>query len=94
MMLQWDIAEDYLIATGETHTMPQFLDVTTEHLELDWRAVVTQDPRHLRPAEVDLLLGDSPKARRVLGWEPKVSVPGLVQMMCDAYLTLAEREAR
>jgi GDPmannose 4,6-dehydratase len=94
MMLQQDVADDYVIATGETHTVQEFLDVAAEYLDLDWRAVVTQDPRHLRPAEVDLLLGDSSKARRVLGWEPKVSFRGLVQMMCEADLALAEREAR
>jgi GDPmannose 4,6-dehydratase len=94
MMLQQDVAEDFVIATGETHTVQEFLDVAAEHLDLDWRAVVTQDPRHLRPAEVDLLLGDPSKARRVLGWEPKVSFRGLVQMMCDADRVLAEREAR
>jgi GDPmannose 4,6-dehydratase len=94
LMLQQEVADDYVIATGETHTVHEFLDVAAEYLGLDWRAVVTQDPRHLRPAEVDLLLGDPAKAKRVLGWEPKVSFRGLVQMMCDADLALAEREAR
>jgi GDPmannose 4,6-dehydratase len=93
-MLQQDVADDYVIATGETHTVQEFLEVAAESLDMDWRAVVTQDPRHLRPAEVDLLLGDPGKARRVLGWEPKVSFRGLVQMMCDADMALAQQEAR
>jgi GDPmannose 4,6-dehydratase len=94
MILQQDVADDYVIATGETHTVQEFLDVASEYLDLDWRAVVTQDPRHFRPAEVDLLMGDPSKARRVLGWQPKVSFRGLVHMMCDSDLALAEREAR
>ncbi|MES3032800.1 MAG: GDP-mannose 4,6-dehydratase [Gemmatimonadota bacterium] len=94
LMLQQDVADDYVIATGSTHTVQEFLNVAAEYLDLDWRAVVTQDPRHLRPAEVDLLLGDPSKAKRVLGWEPKVSFRELVQMMCDADLALAQKEAR
>ena len=94
LMLQQDVADDYVIATGSTHTVEEFLNVAAEYLDLDWRAVVTQDPRHLRPAEVDLLLGDPSKAKRVLGWEPKVSFRELVQMMCDADLALAQQEAR
>ena len=94
MMLQQDVADDYVIATGETHTVEEFLTEAAERLDLDWRAVVTLDPRHLRPAEVDLLLGDPSKAKRVLGWEPKVSFRGLVHMMCDADLVLAQQEAR
>jgi GDPmannose 4,6-dehydratase len=94
LMLQQDLAEDFVIATGETHSVEEFLDEAGAYLDLDWRAVVTQNPRHLRPAEVDLLLGDASKAKRVLGWEPKVTFRGLVRLMCDADLALAQREAR
>ena len=94
LMLQQDVADDFVIATGETHSVQEFLDEAAAYLDLDWRAVVTQNPRHLRPAEVDLLLGDASKAKRLLGWEPKVTFRGLVRLMCDADLALAEREAR
>ncbi len=94
LMLQQDEADDFVIATGETHSVEEFLDEAGTYLDLDWRAVVTHSPRHLRPAEVDLLLGDASKAKRVLGWEPKVTFRGLVQLMCDADLALAQREAR
>ena len=94
LMMQQEVADDYVIATGSTHTVHEFLSVAAEYLDIDWRAVVTQDKRHLRPAEVDILLGDPSKAKRVLGWEPKVSFRELVQMMCDADLALAEKEAR
>ena len=93
-MLQHEVADDFVIATGEMHSVREFLDVAGEYLDLDWKGVVTQDPRHLRPAEVDLLLGDPAKAKSVLGWEPKVTFRGLVQLMCDADLALAQREAR
>ena len=94
LMLQQDEADDFVIATGETHSVEDFLDEAGSYLDLDWRAVVKHSPRHLRPAEVDLLLGDASKAKRVLGWEPKVTFRGLVQLMCDADLALAQREAR
>jgi GDPmannose 4,6-dehydratase len=94
LMLQQDTADDFVIATGETHSVQEFLDEAAAYLDLDWRAVVTQSARHLRPAEVDLLLGDASKAKRVLGWEPKVTFRGLVRQMCDADLALAESEAR
>ncbi len=94
LMLQQDVADDFVIATGETHSVEEFLTEAAAYLDLDWKAVVTQNPRHLRPAEVDLLLGDATKAKRVLGWEPKVTFRGLVHLMCDADLALAQREAR
>ncbi len=94
LMLQQDVADDFVIATGETHSVEEFLNEAAAYLDLDWKAVVTQNPRHLRPAEVDLLLGDASKAKRVLGWEPKVTFKGLVHLMCDADLALAQREAR
>ncbi len=94
LMLQHDVADDFVIATGETHSVREFLDEAGAYLDLDWRAVVRHDQRHERPAEVDLLLGDPTKARTVLGWEPKVDFRGLVRMMCDADLALARRESR
>lgn len=94
LMLQQDEPDDFVIATGETHTVREFLDVAAEYLDLDWHAVVTESVRHMRPAEVDLLLGDASKAKRVLQWEPKVTFKGLVHMMCDADLALARKEAQ
>jgi GDPmannose 4,6-dehydratase len=93
-MLQQDVGDDYVVATNETHSVREFLDVVGETLDLDWRAHVEIDPRYYRPAEVDLLLGDYRKAKRVLGWEPKVTFRELAQMMTASDLTLAEREAR
>ena len=93
LMLQQERPDDYVVATGETHAVSEFLDEVFGYLELDWRKSVEQDPRYLRPAEVDLLLGDASKARRVLGWNPKVTFKGLVRMMVDADMKLAQREA-
>jgi GDPmannose 4,6-dehydratase len=93
LMLQHAVPDDFVVATGETHSIREFLDEAAAHLDLDWRAVVTHDERYHRPAEVDLLLGDPTKARTVLGWQPKVSFRELVQMMCDADLALATSEA-
>jgi GDPmannose 4,6-dehydratase len=85
-MLQEDRPDDYVIATGETHTVREFLDVAFGRLGIDWRRHVEIDPRYFRPTEVDVLLGDAGKARRQLGWEPKVKFPELVAMMVDADL--------
>ena len=93
LMLQADEPDDYVIATGETHSVREFLDETFGHLDLDWKRHVEEDPRYLRPAEVDLLLGDASKARRVLGWEPKVNFKELVRIMVDHDLELARTEA-
>ena len=93
LMLQANEADDYVIATGETHSVREFLDETFGYLDLDWKKHVETDPRYLRPAEVDLLLGDASKARRVLGWNPKVSFKELVRIMVDHDLELARREA-
>jgi GDPmannose 4,6-dehydratase len=83
-MLQQDEADDYVIATGETHSVEEFLTEAFSHVNLDWRDYVELDPKYLRPAEVDLLIGDASKAKRVLGWEPKVSFRELVRLMVDA----------
>ena len=92
MMMQQEEADDFVIATGETHSVEEFLDLAFGHLDLDWKQYVEVDPRYYRPAEVELLLGDASKARRVLGWEPKVGFEELVRLMTDHDLTLAKRE--
>jgi GDPmannose 4,6-dehydratase len=92
LMLQQPKAEDYVIATGETHSVREFLDEVFGHLELDWKQYVEVDPRYFRPAEVDLLLGDASKARKQLGWTPKVTFKALAKMMVDADMKLAKRE--
>jgi GDPmannose 4,6-dehydratase len=92
LMLQAEVADDYVIATGETHSVREFLDETFACLDLDWQEFVETDPRYFRPAEVDLLLGDAGKARRELGWQPKVSFKQLVRLMVDHDLELAKQE--
>ncbi|MGI6099216.1 MAG: GDP-mannose 4,6-dehydratase [Lentisphaerae bacterium] len=92
MMLQADKPDDYVIATGATHTVRELCEVAFSHVGLDWEAHVQIDPRFIRPAEVELLLGDSSKARRVLGWKPTVDFEGLVKMMVDADLERVRRE--
>ena len=87
-MLQQDEADDYVIATGETHSVEEFLTEAFSHVHLDWHDYVELDPKYLRPAEVDLLIGDASKAKRVLGWEPKVSFRELVRLMVDADLAM------
>jgi GDPmannose 4,6-dehydratase len=94
MMMQQPQPDDFVIATGEHHSVQEFLEIAFERVELDWRKYVETDERYLRPAEVDLLMGDSSKARRILGWQPKVNFPQLVGIMIDADLELAERELR
>ena len=84
MMLQQDKADDYVVSMGETHSVQEFCELAFGHAGLDWRDHVVQDQRFMRPAEVDLLVGDATKARSVLGWAPKVSFPELVAMMVDA----------
>ena len=92
MMLQADEADDFVIATGENHSVREFLTEVFSYLDMDWEEFVETDPRYYRPAEVDLLLGDAKKARRVLGWEPKVSFKELVRLMVDHDLALAQAE--
>jgi GDPmannose 4,6-dehydratase len=92
LMLQQPEADDYVISTGETHSIREFLDIAFKQVGIDdWSGYVTQDPRFFRPAEVELLIGDSSKAKQKLGWTPKVSFPELVAMMVDA--DLAEQRA-
>lgn len=91
-MLQQDEPDDFVIATGQTHSVREFVEETFRRLDLDWRDHVEIDPRYLRPAEVDLLLGDASKARRVLDWRPRVDFKELVRMMVDQDLALAARE--
>jgi GDPmannose 4,6-dehydratase len=84
LMLQQDQADDYVIATGESHSVQRLVELAFRHAGLDWTEFVKTDPRFLRPAEVDHLIGNPAKAKRVLGWEPEVSFEQLVQMMVDA----------
>lgn len=93
-MLQQDQADDYLIATGETHTVRELCEVAFARVGLDWQKHVFVDPQYVRPAEVDLLVGNFAKARRTLGWEPKVRFEALVQMMVDADLERLKSAAR
>ena len=82
MMLQQDCPEDFVICTGETHTIREFLDVAFKHIEIDdWSDLVVQDPEFYRPAEVDYLRGDNSKATNKLGWEPRHSFADLVRLM-------------
>ena len=92
LMLQQDKPDDYVIATGWTYSVRDFLAEAFGYLELDWRDWVKFDPRYLRPTEVDILQGDASKARKQLGWEPKVGMQELCRMMVDADMESAERE--
>ena len=93
LMLQASEPNDYVIATGETHSVREFLDLAFSHLKLRWEDHVEIDPRYFRPAEVDLLLGDPSKAARDLGWVPKTSFPDLVTMMVESDVALTSRKA-
>ena len=95
-MLQQDQPGDYVVATGETHSVREFLEAAFGHVGLDWRKYVVHDPRYLRPTEVDHLIGDSSKARRQLGWEPKTTFKDLVKLMVEADIELlkAHQEGR
>ncbi len=92
LMLQQDKPDDYVVATGKTYSVREFLDEVFGQLDLDWNDYVEIDPRYFRPAEVELLLGDSTKAREKLGWEPKVDLKGLAKMMVETDLELAKKE--
>jgi GDPmannose 4,6-dehydratase len=93
-MLQADKPDDFVVATGETHTVEEFLEITFRHLRLNWRDHVEIDPRYFRPAEVDLLLGDPSKALNELGWKPTVSFHELAVMMVEADVALAAKNER
>jgi len=86
MMLQADEGDDYVVATNETHSIREFLEVAFGHVNLDWKDHVKYDPKYERPAEVDLLIGDASKAKRQLGWEPRVRFAELAKIMVDADL--------
>jgi len=94
LMLQHDTPDDYVIATGETHSVEEFVEETFSYLDLDWKEYVVEDPRFYRPAEVDLLVGDPAKAGHVLGWEPSVDFRGLVQLMVDADMAALQAQNR
>jgi GDPmannose 4,6-dehydratase len=91
-MLQHDQPDDYVIATGKTHSVRDFLDEAFGYLDLDWHDFVTTDSKFLRPSEVDTLCGNATKAREALGWEPKVDFPSLVRMMIDHDMEQARHE--
>jgi GDPmannose 4,6-dehydratase len=89
-MLQQDEPDDYVVSSDETHSVRELVELAFGHVDLDWEKYVVVDDRFIRPAEVDLLIGDSTKARTRLGWEPQVDFPSLVRMMVDADLALVE----
>ena len=92
LMLQQDRPDDYVVATGETHSVREFMEIAFSHVGLDYKDFYKVDPRYFRPTEVDLLLGDASKARKQLQWEPKVNFEELVKMMVDQDMELAARE--
>lgn len=92
LMMQAESSDDYVIATGETHSVREFCEKVFGYLDLDWQEHVEIDPWYYRPSEVDILLGDSTKARRQLGWEPKVGFDELVRLMVDHDMVLARNE--
>jgi len=92
LMLQQKKSDDYVIATGESHSVREFLDEVFGYLDLDWHKYVEIDPRYYRPTEVDYLQGDPSKAKKVLGWQPKVTFKELAKLMTDADMKLAESE--
>jgi GDPmannose 4,6-dehydratase len=92
LMLQQPTAEDFVIGTGQTHRVQDFVQIAFDHAGLDWKKYVKVDPLYYRPAEVDLLLADSTKAHKVLGWKPEVSFEQLVKLMVDADLALVQKQ--
>ena len=91
LMLQQDTAQDFVVGTGETHSVEEFLELAFSHVGLSWRDYVVQDEAFMRPAEVDLLIADPSKAKQVLGWEPTVSFPELVSMMVESELKMVAK---
>jgi GDPmannose 4,6-dehydratase len=94
LMLQQDRPDDYVVATGETHSVQEFCEAAFGLLGLDWQKYVKHDSRYERPSEVDLLIGDSSKARKQLNWEPKVRFKDLVKIMVEHDLDVAKRESQ
>ena len=92
LILQQDKPGDYVVATGETYSVKEFLTIAFDHAGLDWKKFVAIDKRYFRPTEVDLLQGDASKARKILGWKPKVGFEALVRMMVDSDMALVEKE--
>jgi GDPmannose 4,6-dehydratase len=92
LMLQQDTADDYVVATGETHSVREFCELAFGHVDLDYKEYVVIDERFMRPAEVELLVGDPSKARTVLGWEPQTSFADLVAMMVDADMDMVRKQ--
>ena len=92
MMMQHNKADDWVLATGQTHTVKEFLKITFDKLDLNWEDFVETSERYFRPNEVDYLLGDPSKAKSELGWEPKTSIEELVDLMIESDLNLAKRE--
>ena len=93
LMLQQDEPDDYVVATGETHSVQEFLEEAFAYVQLDWREYLRHDERYERPAEVDLLVGDASRAKRRLNWEPKVRFPELVRLMVDADIAKLAKHA-
>jgi len=92
LMLQQDNPDDYVIATGETHSVREFLERAFDYVGLNWRKYVVIDKRYFRPTEVDLLIGDNTKARKKLGWKPLVKFPALIRMMVDADMEMVRKQ--
>jgi GDPmannose 4,6-dehydratase len=92
LMLQQDEPDDYVVGTGQTHSVREFCEIAFDYVGLDWKKYVTKDPRFMRPAEVDLLVSDPQKARRILEWEPRVSFEELIQIMVDADIELVKEQ--
>ncbi|MFL6527468.1 MAG: GDP-mannose 4,6-dehydratase [Chthoniobacterales bacterium] len=92
-MLQEEEGDDFVLATGETHSVREFCEAAFAHVDLDWKEYVRHDDRYERPAEVDLLIGDASKAKRVLGWEPKTRFRDLVRIMVDADIEFLSRRS-
>jgi GDPmannose 4,6-dehydratase len=94
LILQQKEPDDYVIATGETHSVQEFVMEAFSYLKLNWQDYVKIDPQYFRPTEVDLLIGDASKAKEKLGWQPKTTFKELVKIMVDSDLELAKKETR
>jgi GDPmannose 4,6-dehydratase len=92
LMLQQDKPDDFVIATGETHSVREFAEKVFTKLDLDYNEFVSVDPRYFRPTEVDVLLGDASKAKKALGWKPKITFDALIDMMIATDMELAKKE--